>query len=71
MSDGITTFRIKYPNQASFWFQAWHHGHASRHCKCKTKISQLCFALYNLQTNRIWEDLRHHDSMVLDRQHAM
>ena len=25
-SDGITTFRIKYPNQASFWFQAWHHG---------------------------------------------
>ena len=25
-SDGIATFRIKYPNRASFWFQAWHHG---------------------------------------------
>ena len=28
-SDGITTFRIKYPNWASFWFQAWHHGLAT------------------------------------------
>ena len=27
-SDGITTFRIKYPNWASFWFQAWHHAHS-------------------------------------------
>ena len=24
--DGITTFRIKCQDWASFWFQAWHHG---------------------------------------------
>ena len=30
---GITTFRIKYPNQASFWFQTWYHGPTHLHKK--------------------------------------